>query len=161
MRGLDTYKYCGHGVVLGRRKNDWQDTDYILKRFGARQSDARREYRKFVVKGIETGKRPELTGGGLVRSAGGWSALKALRKAKALIKGDERILGDSDFVQQSIEMANEQMERKYRIRAQGYDLEKIAQRVSDVLDMPISKVLAAGKNRETVQARVIGDVLNI
>ncbi len=153
MRGLDTYKYCGHGVVLGRRKNDWQDTGYILKRFGTHRADARREYRKFVVKGVESGKRPELTGGGLVRSAGGWSALKALRKAKALIKGDERILGDSAFVLQSIEMANEQMERKYRIRAQGYDLEKIARRVSDVLDMPISKVRVAGKNRETVQAR--------
>ena len=45
------------------------------------------------------GKRPELTGGGLVRSAGGWSALKTLRKANVYIKGDERILGDSDFVE--------------------------------------------------------------
>lgn len=153
MSGLDTYKYCGHGVVLGRRKNEWQDTDYILKRFGSHRSDARREYRKFVVKGIEQGKRSELIGGGLVRSVGGWSALKALRKAKISIKGDERILGDSDFVQQSIEMANEQMERKYRIQAQGYDFQKIARRVSEVLNMPIGKVLAAGKNRETVRAR--------
>ena len=56
MRGLDIYKYCGHGVVLGRRKNEWQDTDYILKRFGTHRSDARREYRKFVVKGIAQGK---------------------------------------------------------------------------------------------------------
>ena len=49
-------------------------------------------------KGIADGKRPELTGGGLIRSVGGWAAAKALRRANALQKGDERILGDGDFV---------------------------------------------------------------
>ncbi|MEA3417327.1 MAG: hypothetical protein U9R02_14505, partial [Thermodesulfobacteriota bacterium] len=40
------------------------------------------------------GKRPELTGGGLVRSLGGWSMIKKLRlKGQDRIKGDERILG--------------------------------------------------------------------
>ncbi len=34
-------------------------------------------------------------------------------------------------------------------------MDKIAKRVSDVLEIPIEKVLAAGKNRETVQARSI------
>ena len=42
--------------------------------------------------------RPDLIGGGLVRSAGGWDALKELRKIKAYMKGGERILDDSDFV---------------------------------------------------------------
>lgn len=153
IKDLDEYKFCGHGVILGRYKNDWQDTNYILQRFGSDRFGARREYRKFVVKGMDQGKISELTGGGLVRSVGGWSALKALRNAKIYVKGDERILGDGDFVQQSIEMANEQMERKYRLHTQGYDLDKIAMRVSDVLGVPIKKVLASGKNRETVQAR--------
>jgi hypothetical protein len=153
MRELDTYKYCGHGVVMGRRKNDWQDTHYVLRRVGTKQSDARREYRRFVVKGIGLGKRADLTGGGLIRSTGGWTALKALRKAKIYIKGDERILGDSDFVKRSLEQANEILERKYRVHTQGLDFKKIAQRVSDVLGLPIDQVLSSGKNRETVKAR--------
>jgi hypothetical protein len=37
-------------------------------------------------------------GGGLVRSAGDWSAVKALRKSDTRMKGDERILGDGDFL---------------------------------------------------------------
>jgi len=57
-----------------------------------------RRYREFIKKGIEQGKRPDLVGGGLIRSAGGWSAIKALRRIGAYQKGDERILGDSDFV---------------------------------------------------------------
>ena len=37
-------------------------------------------------------------GGGLVRSLGGWKAIKVLRGVGERIKGDERILGDGDFV---------------------------------------------------------------
>jgi len=43
------------------------------------------------------GRRPDLVGGGLLRSHGGWASLKALRKAGAHQKGDERILGESTF----------------------------------------------------------------
>jgi hypothetical protein len=35
-------------------------------------------------------------GGGLLRSVGGWSALKAVRAAGMRVMGDERILGNSD-----------------------------------------------------------------
>ena len=41
---------------------------------------ARRRYRRFVEKGIAQGRRPDLIGGGLVHSVGGWSELKAMRR---------------------------------------------------------------------------------
>ena len=47
--------------------------------------------------GIEAGRRPELTGGGLIRSLGGWKLAKTILKGRARVKGDERIFGDSDF----------------------------------------------------------------
>ena len=125
----------------------------MLRCFGRRPTDARRRYRHFLAKGIEQGRRPELTGGGLIRSDGWWTALKALRKANVYTKGDERILGDSDFVQRVLANADEQLERKYEVRAQGYDIERIAQRVGQLMQMPVTGVLAAGKNRQTVRAR--------
>ena len=150
---LGRYKYAGHSVLLGQRKNDWQDTDYVLQRFGKHYSDARRKYRRFVEQGANLGKRLELTGGGLVRSTGGWTALKELRKVKVGIKGDERILGDSDFVSQALEHADEQLERKYRLQLQGYDFDSLTRRVAVLMDMPVGQVIAAGKNRRTVRAR--------
>ncbi|MEW6609837.1 MAG: hypothetical protein AB1414_20735 [bacterium] len=45
------------------------------------------------------GKRPELTGGGLVRSVGGWSEVLALMRRKKKVASDSRILGSSDFVE--------------------------------------------------------------
>ncbi len=30
MKGLDKYPYCGHSVLMGNNKREWQDVDYIL-----------------------------------------------------------------------------------------------------------------------------------
>jgi hypothetical protein len=54
----------------------------VLAYFGKRVGPARRSYRAFVTKGIEQGRHWDLTGGGLIRSAGGWAAVKALKKEK-------------------------------------------------------------------------------
>jgi hypothetical protein len=85
------------------------------KLFGKRGTTARKHDREFVAKGVKMGRRPDLTGGGLIRTAGGWAALKAYRRMKIHIKGDERILGDSDFVESVLEKQNERLERRYRI----------------------------------------------
>jgi putative transposase len=66
------------------------------------------------------GRRPELTGGGLIRSAGGWEEVKRMREAKEFQKSDERILGDGDFVEEVLGACNEKMERRYRLKARGY-----------------------------------------
>jgi hypothetical protein len=85
--------------------------------FGDRKREARKRYREFVVKGITEGRRPELTGGGLLRSIGGWTALKGFYKAGIRVKGDERILGDSDFVENVLKSAKEALEEKYELKA--------------------------------------------
>ena len=99
---LDRYKWCGHSVIMNRCKNDWQDRRYILKRFGRNEKDAKKSYRGFVKKGIALGKRPDLTGGGLIRSMGGWSIVKAMRNSGIKEKSDERILGSGKFVSEVI-----------------------------------------------------------
>ena len=153
IKQLERYPYCGHSVLMAKRKNDWQDTDKVLGMFGDKAGPARRTYRAFVEKGIPHGKRPDLTGGGLVRSAGGWAAVKALKKAKIFQKSDERILGDGDFVERVLANANEAMERKYDLASRGFTLDKVAVRVAEVLGMKPEDVWAAGRYRHIVEAR--------
>jgi len=111
-KALGRHPYCGHGVILGRRENDWQDVEYILRLFGDKEGSARRRYSEFVRAGIEQGKRSDLIGGGLLRSQGGWAAVKALRGSGEYQKGDERILGDGDFVDEVLSQAEEHLEDK-------------------------------------------------
>ena len=68
---LDRYAYAGHSALVGRLARPWQDTAEVLGRFGGRMGRARERYRMFVQEGIRQGRRPELMGGGLVRSQGG------------------------------------------------------------------------------------------
>jgi hypothetical protein len=43
-------------------------------------------------------RESELSGGGLVRSHGGWSKVQSMRKQGLREEGDERILGSGEFV---------------------------------------------------------------
>jgi putative transposase len=153
LKSLDRYAYCGHGTLMGKLKNDWQDVEGVLHLFGKRVSQARRSYKNFLTKGLDQGRRDDLTGGGLVRSVGGWKNATALRKAKIWQKSDERILGDGDFVEETLSASRESLEHKYLLQARGYDLDKVADRVCELLGVKRSDVWAPGKERYRVQAR--------
>jgi REP element-mobilizing transposase RayT len=153
LKSLEKYPYCGHGTLTGKSHNTWQDAEGVLRLFGKNITQARRQYKDFVLKGIDQGRREDLTGGGLVRSVGGWKNVKALRKAKLWQKSDERILGDGDFVKQTLASSQESLEQKYSLQARGYDLAKVADRVCELLDVKRSDIWAPGKERYRVQAR--------
>ncbi|MCJ7581663.1 MAG: transposase [Candidatus Aminicenantes bacterium] len=150
---LDGYAFGGHSVLMGNGSNDWQDTEAVLSRFGSKVGEARGRYREFVAAGISLGKRADLVGGGLIRSAGGWSAVKELRKAKAYAKGDERILGDGEFVDQALCQAEEVFNRRHHLRSKGVDLERLSNLASSLFDLKKGEVWSSGKNRSRVQAR--------
>ena len=153
MKSLDKYKWCGHSVLMNKTSEEWQNIDYVYKLFSGKKRLAIKGYRAFIEKGISAGKRQDLTGGGLLRSIGGWSVLKDFRKAGIRVKGDERILGDSDFVENVLKAAEEEFEQKYELRAKGYDFNRVIQRVAEVMGMEIEQVTAFGKSPPTVKAR--------
>jgi len=91
---LDSYSYCGHSALMGKKTREWQEVEYVLAYFGKRIGVARKGYRSYVEKGIILGKRPELVGGGLIRSLGGWDDVKKMRlSGQDRIKSDQRIPG--------------------------------------------------------------------
>jgi hypothetical protein len=62
----------------------------------------RKDYRQFVEQGIGMDKQPHLVGGGLIRSLGGWSKVKALRRIGIKEKADARILETGAFISISV-----------------------------------------------------------
>jgi putative transposase len=150
---LSSYPYGGHSVILGRRRKEWQDADYVLALFAEKRDTARRRYLQFVKEGIGQGKRPDLIGGGLLRSHGGWTGVKALRASGNYQKGDERILGKGDFVAQVLADAGEKLERKYRLTEGGYDLDRLIHRVAELLGISPEEVIEPGKAGQRVEAR--------
>jgi putative transposase len=93
MEQLDTYKWCGHAVLMGQCLFAGQRTDEVLTRFGDHKNTAVARYREFVADGIALGKRDELVGGGLRR----YLKFSGSNEFQAY---DERILGSGEFVEQ-------------------------------------------------------------
>lgn len=152
---LGLYPYAGHSAILGKRKNTWQDIHSVLGFFNDLEGIARRQYHQYVEQGVETGSRPDLVGGGLIRSLGGWTEAKEKRKGRERIKGDERILGDSQFVKDALKNSQDQFERKYELKRQGYDLKRLAEKVARLFGISEEDLFQIGKYRKTVEARSV------
>jgi len=105
------------------------------------------------MEGIAQGRREDLTGGGLIRSLGGWIEAKDVLRDREHVMSDERILGDSDFVDSVISQADEQFERRHKLKREGFDLHRIAERVAEVLEIEPDEVLSKGRQARKVKAR--------
>ncbi len=97
---LDRYPWTGHSAVIGHVPRRFQAVTEILGAFDENVRRARRRYREFVADGASQGRRPELQGGGLRRSVGGWESLSMLRRGREGWAFDERVLGSGSFVEQ-------------------------------------------------------------
>jgi REP element-mobilizing transposase RayT len=153
LKELSKYPYGGHSAIMGKRTREFQDVDYVLRLFGDKVVKARRNYREYVQKSAELGRRPELVGGGLLRSSGGWGVLKAMSKARIHLKGDERILGESDFVKEVLAQQKEQFERRYWLKAEGYDIDRVVKKVAEVFDIEPEQICKPGNQPLRVKAR--------
>ena len=152
---LKNYAFCGHGALMGNFKIDWQDSEYVLRLFGSSVGEARRSYAEFVAKGVGLGSRPDLVGGGLLRSAGGWYALKGMRDFGIRFKGDERILGSSNFAEQVLKGANEELEQKFRLREAGPGLDELIEKIARYYEIEAEDLKSASKHPPIVQARAV------
>jgi len=156
LKELNRYPYCGHPALagMGRKKRPWQDVDYVLGYFGRTTNRARKAYLKYMEAGIGQGRHDELTGGGLIRSVGGWSEVKRLRhQGQDHVMSDERILGDSEFVDAVLSQAGEKYERQYELKRRGYDLDRIAKRIAEIYGMEPHEIFSKGKQQRKVKAR--------
>lgn len=153
LKTLNNYAWCGHRVLMGKVSCNWQDRDYVLRLFGKREGPARRAYTAFIAKGKNQGRRHDLVGGGLIRSVGGWAALKDYQRDGIRIKGDERILGSSDFVEEVLKKANEKLEKRTLLQAKGPDLDQLIKQVAKYYHIDLEELKTTSKARTVSLAR--------
>ena len=156
MAGLASFRWAGHGAMMGRFAYPWLATDEVLLQFGGRAGPARREYEAFVAEGIAEGRREDLTGGGLVRSEGGdWAAVKAIRGDGKKLIGDERILGPSRFVEEVLGRAGETEDHQARARRDGWTPERILREAARIAKVSVGEMRGGSKRPAHSQARAL------
>jgi len=153
VKSLNKYKWSGHSVIMGRNPAKWQSIGEILGRFGNKRSVAMQKYLDFVVDGAGMGKRYDLTGGGLRRSAGGWSGVYELKRAKESWRGDERILGDGNFVNETLKISEEEMTKKEKLKKAGWDMDKLTTHVCELIGIKRDEIGKKGKQNKISRAK--------
>jgi len=153
MKALDRYPWSGHGVLIGRIKNTWQEREYVLNQFSEKRGRAIRAYRKFMEGGKDQGRREELVGGGLVRSLGGWSQVLSLRGREKRVKHDVRILGGEDFVGQILKEADRGLRRQLHWGRRKDLIDDVIKRLCKEEGVEEEELRNGGKRRKVSQAR--------
>jgi putative transposase len=149
LSGLERYPWCGHSVLMGKRRHEWQDRDYVLSWFGSSEEKAMKAYRTYIHAGREQGRRPELVGGGLIRSLGGWSQVISARRHGNRERFDERILGSGDFVEQVIKEADERVSSGFEGIERKKKVEEMIQHICDQEHINVLE-LKTGSRRKSV-----------
>jgi len=152
IKDLNRSPWSGHSALMGNMERDWQDTEYVLSFFGQGRA-ARRNYLRFTQSGIALGKRPELVGGGLIRSLGGWAEVLGARRRGKKQASDQRILGDGKFVEAVLSEMSEFEKENLRLTPKKEDLAALAARVCDIHDVSLAEVRSGSRRHEIVEAR--------
>ena len=150
---LDRYPWSGHRTVIGKAKHAWMDTDSVLTQFGRVRRKAINEYRRFVREGLDQGTVKELTGGGLIRSQGGWSQVLGMRRRGQREDFDERILGGGEFVNQILKETEERQLRQLKHRRSGKTLQKIIEEECRKIRINPLELGGGSKRREVSSIR--------
>ncbi len=153
MEQLEEYPWTGHGVLVGKVENDWQERKYVLDLFHGREKRAIRGYREFMRKGKDQGRRPELVGGGLMRSLGGWSQVLSLQAALEGMEHDARILGGGDFVSEILKAADQKLRRQIKADGKAESIAAILQKICSEERIREEDLKRGNRNRKISQVR--------
>jgi hypothetical protein len=138
---------------MGKVKNKWQDRDYVLNWFGHKEGDSQRSYREYVRGGILEGKRPELVGGGLIRSLGGWSEVQSMRRMGVRKLTDERILGSGDFVKRILDEADHRVRKCFGSEEKAKEIKQIIDCICKKEGVDVRELQKGGKRKAVSMAR--------
>lgn len=150
---LNKYRWCGHAVLVGKNSNEWQEREYVLKHFSDNPRKAIRNYLRYITEGKVQEHRPDLVGGGLVRSLGGWSRVITLREKAQVIEHDSRILGNGDFVTRILAEAEKGLRRQIYTKEKKEIISKVIGAHCEKEGIRENEILQGGQRRKTAQAR--------
>lgn len=152
---LGDFPNTGHGVLLGKRKLPWQNSDEVLALFSKSLFSARKDYLQFVKAGVAQGKRKDLVGGGLGRSLGGGPREIPREMTKNPQLYDSRVLGSGDFVASVLKEVEKSEDIRLTMIRQNVRLDDIAQRVSQECSVELEWLYSKNRIQKVSEAKAL------
>jgi REP-associated tyrosine transposase len=153
LKELDHYPWSGHRALVGIDHYPWMDPSYVLFQFGPRRKEVQKAYEKFMKEGILLGHSHELTGGGLIRSLGGWSQVLSQRRKGHQEESDERILGSGEFVKAVLTDLDERQMRQLKLNRSGMTLTNIMAEEGKRHQVTLNELSMGSRRKKVSRAR--------
>ena len=148
---LDDYPWTGHSVLMGRRKNGWQEVKEVMARFSEKRNQARLRYRSFMEEGMNQGETPDFEGGGRARSADTERGGSLRKKGDGAGVHDERVLGGGGFVEKVLrETGKEEGVKRAKI-----PLSELVGQVTESFKVDLEDLVLGRRKREVSSARAL------
>jgi putative transposase len=152
---LCKYPWTGHAGIMGKHRQKSHCGEEVLAHFGTTWRSARMSYIDFMQAGLAATNGIGLSGGGLVRSYGGWETIGRLRQEHISCIGDERILGNSSFIEQVLQEDELAIESRSRLALEGWDLNKLLAVVCERCEVAQSDLLQRSREDSASRAKAM------
>jgi REP element-mobilizing transposase RayT len=140
---LDTYRWCGHAVLIGKRKWAAQTTGDVLRCFAKEKKDAVTGYRRFLKEGIK--HEPEITE--IIR--------KNNEDRENIHQTGCWVIGNREFVLKALAADNDRRIRVAAYAQQKITLDQISEKICKEYTLKPEEMKRRGKNDVRSKARKI------
>ncbi len=103
--------------------------------------------------GKDIGRRPELVGGGLIRSLGGWSKVISLRSRGEKEENDSRVLGSGEFVETVLREADENLARQIRHKQRKNSMKEVVEKMCAEAGVKVEEIRGGNQRRRVAEVR--------
>ncbi len=144
---LKDYIWCGHSFLMGDKNGsgkNFQKREECLRRFGENEEQALKSYIEFLIEscGENTETAGQLSKVEATEISGSW-------------KGWPSVIGDPEFVSDTLERYQDYLRRKHRVADYEYVLENIAQKVCQEYHISINELKRRGRKNARAFARAV------
>jgi len=150
---LAKFQWSGHGAILGKKRNRWQSVKEVLVQFGSRRSEARRRYQQFIKEGLKQPLEPGLGGIRLIRNLEAVWSDEDLREPKRRRLGEEVVVGEENFIEDVMKIAQEIEDRRTKLKRRGWTAGRVVARAEAACGVKKGNLRGSRKIRKISRAR--------
>lgn len=155
LSGLRSYKWCGHGSLLGVMNTPWQDTEYVLSKFRNESISSENQYLKYLNEENGNKDTEELISGNYLLGKNGITDATE-RKTCDLWSNCCRVLGNKEFALSVVAKIKNSGAGSIRDRGNTHQsVEEILEWAVDIWGFPLDVLQGSARSPGLSDARAV------
>lgn len=155
INGLEEYRWCGHGSIMGVRKEPWVNSMYVLSKFGSERDDSISNYLKCISEKTSNKTLETMVHGTYTLGRKGICSTTSESRCDGL-KGNCRVLGNKEFAVRTMNWIKQEGNRIARDREDTHDrIAKLFAWVEDNWGFSAKMIQGNTRNPELSDSRAL------